>query len=75
MTGSDSEQDKSNAHNANNPLGPVHDEVLHEEQVDEDGQNSVSGPSKACAKDWDVALLPDCSAPRLQLISKDYPGL
>ena len=63
-----------------NPL-EVTDEVLTDEQddhvTDEDGQtsNSVSGPSKACAKDWDFALLRDCSARRLRVIAKDYPGL
>ena len=39
------------------------------------GPNSPTAPSKACAKDWDYALLKECSAKRLTSIAKEhYPG-
>ena len=39
------------------------------------GPNSPIAPSKACAKDWDYALLKECSAKRLTGIAREhYPG-
>ena len=40
----------------------------------EDTENTSSASYKPPAKDWDTALLVDCSARRLRVICKDYPG-
>ena len=73
MAASDTEKSKDTENE-----GDAHDsQVLRDELVaNEDLTASLSntGHTKAPAKDWDYALLADCSARRLRVIAKDYPG-
>ena len=67
MVATDSEKDKQSG------LPPEQNTDLLDDEF-EDTENTSSASYKPPAKDWDTALLVDCSARRLRIICKDYPG-
>ena len=67
MVATDSEKDKQSGHPPEQNTDLLDDEF-------EDTENTSSASYKPPAKDWDTALLVDCSARRLRIICKDYPG-
>ena len=63
-------------------VDPFHPPSGMAEEVEDDivdGDDMADYPPMAtpnnCAKDWDVSLLQNCTAKRLQAIAKDYEGV